>query len=1084
MAENKKSCQDFRYFFSSSSFNLTEIQTEIGDSLSITFVDPPNVPIAIKDVLYETVFYATGNALTHGINVNFSVPSKQVASLPAIRFENFHVIIIMGAAHKLWLNNITFKHCTFQAPVKPFGIDCEAITLDFASTTSLCSSGLAEIVCSSFSIDTVSSGSLTTLIVKFKGTSVPAVDAGNITDDCLVIFGHNWVEVNVDNFSIQFVWPNDERLLGKCTFYGKSRIISDMPLDLATLNVPKWAVCVMDGSVAFSGDWPKKPLEKFNDFLVLDVQQHCELVIESQSVPVSIINAHRTDLALTVNVTIESAAITREIRDFSNITVLSTGNSFECILNQTEVPLKEFNALTKDEYHVKVNGRFGNGSHVLNGLCYYELVDVKIGPRGVLNVSNLYIRSRNLVTIEFTYEDPSNVTPACGFLNLDQVTYQHEKVLLSFMFMPLFGDVPNYKQMDALVKGFAFVRTNESVLRMDFDLPDSGMRWFNKETNILYLEGSRPEGNVSAKILMIPNEYPEFYCIAESEEKCVGQNFITKEELPDLQSRLRKHSTELRLSVYCNLTEEHALHLDVFSPRLIKISSDASSRVQVSVVDQSISGVHFSNLNVDFLHTNVSAVNSQFTGCKILGTTNFSASRNVAIDFYTLEQSGELHFHDLILSLGPEIVTLRLGKDSMFVECTGREWIIQKEVLSGRLTVTTSSPNVRIGPFTSGDPERLFPMDLELTNDCSLTCMDFEEAKIQGGPMSVAHYNYTLRISGAQYFPGVLHGTGNVHFDGNVVLTETQIPSGTCIFYVPTAASIFYMRSCEVHANCEFYVRSEDNKSVEVKISHLFVNASLVTLSLHVFDSMTIADSGKVEGTSLKLSCPVTINSTAIFKLTDLFCKDLTINKRVQVESGTVFVNGNLVINNGYVHAYGSASVSGDVFLAYPGDLLTENLSIHGNVVLSYSMDALPVLGVGHVVQMPASIALKYMYPGHDEDFSAHLSKRYFVVSSTNWICSNTPISFISDDNWYFQDPDPVVSSICNGSMFLTLDRLPQPRPTRHISLVSRDIILIVFLGGCAISAIITITAIFVVRFIRDPHMLEERFAPINTALV
>ena len=1094
VAEMEDSCPgNFDYFLSSHSFNLSEIEADyFEDYLGITFVDPPDAPIQIKHVPCHTDFYATGSASAHGIRVNFSLPSPLVGYIPEIRFENFILVMIMGKDNKMSLSRITFRNCTFRSPVSRFVLECTRISFDFASASSCCSSGLAEIMTCSFSIDTMLSSLATTLVVRIRDIvyQESIVDLGDVRDDCLMVFGHNWVDVVVGQFVLQFVLSNVLRMLGSCRLYGANKFVSSMPLDVPEFEVPAWLVSVLDGNVTFSGDWPKMPLEQYDDFLILDVKCNCEITIESPSVPVSIINTLKTELALVLDVPRESASITREIRGFSKLTLKSNGSEFECTLNQTELPLKEFNVLTK-EMHVRLSGRFGNGTHVLKGPGYYELDDVKIGPWSVLDVSNLYIRPRNLVTIEFTYTDPSVVTPVCGFLNLDQVKYQNQKALLSFMFMPLFEDVPNFNQMRELVNGFEFVRTNVSVLKMDFDMPESGMRWFNKETNILHLERSRGEATVRAKSLVIPNDYPEFFCIADNAEKCIGQTFITKEEVPSLPSRLRQYSTEMRLSVYCDLPQEYALHLALFSPRLIKISSDVSSdRPKIYIVDESISGVDFSNVNVEFLQTNVSVVNAQFTGCEIIGLTDFSASKNLAVDLSTLRVSKGLHFSDVILNLGSENVTLSLEDTSIVVDLGGDKpvhelWMVTNEVISGRLTVTTSSPRVEIGLYSPPYPKGLFPMDLELTQDCTLVCdEDFNEAKIQGRPMSVNHYDRTLRISGAMYFPGVLHGTGDVHIDGDIVLTETQVPTGTCIFYVPTVASIFYMRSCEVHADCEFYLRSEDNKPVEVKISHLLVNASMVTVSLHVFDSMTIAPSGKLESASLKSTCPLIVKSSGSNKLSELFCNDLIIVGHGGVEARTVFVGGSLVMDDGLLNIYDAISVSGDVFLSSSAVLITGSLSVHGSFVIGYSMGTSSLVSAPTVAQMPTNIALKYTYPGYDENFSQYLEIPILVVASTSWVCSNSAISFRSDDNWYFQGPDAVVSSICNGSMYIRLVRLPQPRPTRHISLVSRDIILIVFLGGCAISAIITITVIFVVRFIRDPHMLEERFVPINTALV
>lgn len=1085
VALNKGSCPNpVELYVSAQEFNVTEILDHAGSrSVYVTFVDRPTSPIMVFDSISRQKITLTcvGNAANDGVDVNFTGTEDIEMDIGNIVFTNFTGTFLFEPGAPVKFSTVTFDHCTFNASASEFNIDAYMVTIDIESLLTLDRAGLINVDCNIFLANVERLQQETAKVtVRFKEDAECLFDIGYVNGDSVMTFGNNHADVDIGGLRIHVMWRIIQGLTAGGILSGNCTIKSELNLDVGAFSPPLWWLTMKDGGIIALGDWPKgiKP------FINVDLIGDIEVTLGGMNIPMDISNEGYINLSVTLNQIVARASITGVLEDIPYVFVEGSG-VLECMLDNDHIPMSEFNVICTDDFVVKISGQFGNGTHLFTGNCTFEAVSMRLSPFAVVNISNLFISSLDLITVEFTFPNESDVHAACGFLHIEFFGYEDDDSLLSFMLHPVLNDLPNYHQMIELKNGFGFVETQVPVRRMDFQTAETKMRWFTKETSLLFLSKAGNDSVVKVRILDLPNEYPEFYCIDDEpkSEKCIGQQQISEDQVRDLPSLLRKSSTELRLSIYRNLSETLELNLSLFSPRVVKLSSDMYSRVQIT--DEHLSRVEFSGLRLHFSHRNVTAVAVEFVNCQIQGSVDFSANSLVTVDPDTLQGSAALTFRDAHLALGSETnVSIAVSSAAVVIEASPDVYcVVTKDVVAGRLTIQTPC-NDLVLRLLYNERNNLFPVDLDLSSECLILCDDLDEVKFRDRPMKICHGNNTLRILGAHYFPAVLSGDGHVIFQASsVVLTEKQTISETWIVYLPMVSSTFYIRNCAIELGAELFVRSLDsNKPVEANIGNLTIDGHLVTDVLHVIGSITMDEGAELECTNLKLDSPLTLGNGSIVAY-DVICPQVMIGEGCVLQANFATVSGDVTLSGGLIYIYKELKIGGNLHTHF-SDILTDKLSVYGDLIIDYCVVAASILSAKAWVQMPRAINFRYTATT-PENYSAFLDAWNIVLVVPSSCSPGIPVNFISD-NWYFRDPDSVMSYKCtnDSTIYIALSRLPQPRPTRHISLVSQDIIMLVLLGGSAISAIVVVTGIFVVRFIRDPLMLEERFAPVNTALL
>lgn len=1060
-------------FVSPSEFNLTQLQTD--SQLNITFVESPDEPIYLAELTTSAcTFTCQGPASVSGIAVNFTTEAEAHA-VKNVTFTSCTILVLDD--NVMHFSNISMTKSTLRTNMTSLSIVAHGITLDFETIAGFKQFDKVSMTCSIFvtdKFDTLEEGSIS-FELEFPAKEEGLIDFGSLSTDSLIRFYDDHVIFSNRGILAHIVHGDEGLIWRSILLDGTHTMQSFVKASPVDYRPPEMAIKVTNGNLVFVGEWP----EGITNYMNIAVNDGCTVKLLGQGVPAVIRPQVKNDTHLNILMGNVSGSIAGSITSMSYITVDGESvTKLSCNVNNTEVPLTKFDVRLPDESSVAVGGFVGNGSHVLSGKIRFELANLTVGPFGELEVENVIVTDATLVHLQFMFVSTGVQFPNCSKIFVRDCAIEDGCSLLLRLY-PLFDDAPNAVQMENLIKGFNFGVIPLPLTMIDFTLPNSGLRWFTSSTNIFYLEQA-DNMSLKARILDLPNDYPEFFCVADTEDPCVGQHFLHVDLLPELHNYFRDDSTELRLSVFCDIPKQYSLNLSSFAPRIVKVSSNRQPTVHI--MDSAISNVELKGLEAVFTSHDLFFEDTLVLGCKLNGVKDFSHSLNVTVDTETIILNEGLKFLNCTVQCpDQENVTLTLANDSVEIVSSRMEkpCVITTAIVSGRLTVKSSCQYMWLTSELPVETD-LYGFDIRLTSPCTIDFGGLNDVNFTKSPMSVDHGLYRLTITNVSYFPGVLSGFGVVQFqERNIFLTQKQFFNGTHFFDLSSTRSTMFVSECEV-GSAYVYVMS---KGVRMTVTYgtLNVTNSLVTDSFHVTGDMDIRENATVECSNIEIDGSLSIGGWGSLIAVDLTCAELTIADQgeVQTENATLgtltsissyMISSHIIIN-------GSATLVEDSFIA------GGSMSVFGPITSVFSFPAVPVIQTTGTFQPPEIVYVKYNKPYTEfVDYPSFLHVRFPILDG-QIDCESIHVKFISE-NWYFQGDDPVMSYECNGSVNIYLARLPQPYPTRHYSLVTKDILLIGLLGGCSIIGIIVVTTIFAIRVIRDPFTREERYDPVNTALI
>ena len=1061
-------------------FNLSEIQEGIQDEqIQVVFVNSPHV-LDVEEIKKRMRFRTIGPAEKEGVLVKCPDLAAQ-DDKPGIVFESFTFVMSKQVHHRLAFNNVTFENCSFVKPKSPYEITANWMSIDSQTLMRTDSEKFKGMKCdvAVFAPFAPPGGYNRKFVLAPNGKVKPSYEF-RVDEDASTVFQRSAVVFNVSGMALEVQYSQGQE--PELKYEGSGNHVFTPATDLdENWGRPSVTLKISQANITLAGGWPASTTNIMSIYAVDQIDVH----LLGSSAPIAFLS-YETKMKSFIHLYSKSVTIAGRI--LLNQSTLSIVSNVEASFTASDGIF--YDSVLELENPAKMmlffqNSQFVHGAPRITGnvtVCPGKAYFGRLGDN--VSIPHVHVRRGDVYTMEFGFQD-NNLTIENALLTFESITFESDDVLVNFLLRPGFTNIPNPSQMTWLLNsGFDFLKGGEipNFDKIDFNLPADGPKWFNAQTNLFYLE--QRKRTLSARILELPHDYPEFVCIASdpsNDDLCRGYNLYYESRIPTLCDWLRD-ADELRVMVALNQTK-HKLELPCFADKPIQIEGGVPD-AYILYADQWLNNVVLKNLRIDFTHSNVIATNLTLTNCQIANETYMLNGQNILVDIYTMSKSN-LVFTNVTLQdvLSETTGSIAFGDDEMHVNLTDRPLaVLPNKNIQGRLKMVLNCTKLTFDHIAiAPSPAPIPGFNLTLVSDCAI---DYGNMSVTyKNKFVIDHGDKCLNISNSPEWGVDLVGTGNITFTDNAVLiTEKAVYNAKQNFFVKHESNTITWNDIELASGADINIYAgKDSVALHARKMTVTGDAKVASIQLHkslyvapkVFvafrdiigpeSTMELANYAEANCGDVKLA-NVTIRSHA-----SLECANLTTYTQLTVESEAVITPRDF------------ASLS-NVTLIRNAALLAHNLSFSGDLFTVYDMFAYPVVDAMDVDTYPEVVTFYYEDNNEPLDFRPFLDVRHTIISSWN-LCH--PSTYIFDSrSWYFQGKDPVMSVECSETLSIYLARLPQPYPTRHVHVTVKDALFIVFLGGAGLAVITGLTVFFALKWKRELAQLDERYDPFNTSLL
>ena len=1062
-------------------FNISEIQEGVQEEqIQVEFVNPP-VVLDVAKIQKRMRFRTIGPAEVEGVMVKCPDLAAQ-ENKPGIVFDRVTFAMSKQDHHPLTFNNVTFQNCSFIGHKSTYKITANWMSMDSETLMHTDSEKFQVIACdiATFAPFSPPRGYNRKFVLTPNGKVKPSYEFV-VNQDTSTVFQRSAVVFNASGMALEVQYAQGQE--PELKYGGSGNHVFTPATDLdENWGRPSVNLKISRANITLAGGWPASTTNIMSIFAVDEIDVH----VLGSSAPIAFLS-YGTEMMSFIHLYSKSVTIAGKILlNESKVTIVSDA---EASFTATD-GIFYGDSVLELQNSAKLmlffqNSQFVHGAPKITGNITVCPGKAYFGKLGHVSIPHVYVRRGDVYTMEFGFVNESSTEIDSALLTFASITFESDDVLVNFLLRPGFTDIPNPNQMTALHNsGFGFLKGGEipNFDKIDFNLPSDGPRWFNAQTNLFYLEQSNCM--LSARILELPHDYPEFACIAPesaSNDVCAGYNQYSESQIPDLCRWLR-NADELWLKVAVNQTK-HNLSLYCFEDNPIHIIGGLGVDAYVLYGDQPLNNVMFTNLRIDFTNPNVKATNVTLTNCQIANETYMLNGQNILVDIYTLAKSNLVFTNVTLQHLSETTGAIVFRDDEMYVNLTNLPVaVLPNRNIQGRMKMVLNCTKLAFDLIADApSPVPIPGFDLTLLTDCAI---DYGNMSVTyKNKLVIDHGDKRLNISNSPEWSVNLVGTGNITFtDNSVQITEKAVYSAKQTFLVKNQTNKITWNEIELASGADVHIYA-GTVEVDLHVRKMTVTGNAKTGTIQLRKSLYIAPNvvadcfGVIgrEGT-MEIANDATGNFNAIQ------LANVTLGTGATVTCVNFTAHGKLTVaNDAVIGASGICSFS-DVAIIQNATVVAGNLSISGGLFAVYDMFSYPLFEVTDVDTHPNTVTFYYEDNNQPLDFRPFLDVRHKIITGTNPCGASTYI--FASRSWYFQGENPVMSLECADSLSIYLSRLPQPYPTRHVHVTVKDALCIFFLGGAALALITGLTIFFALRWKRELAQLDERYDPFNTSLL